>query len=78
MRAGDSEPWMGRDYADARSFIQERNRCLQIIKEPKPERVKRESDVELTRFIDDVRKETLSPALQAILARRQNKPKNNA
>jgi hypothetical protein len=72
MRAGDSEPWMGRDYADARSFIQERNRCLQIIKEPKI-RVKKESDVSLTRFVDDVRKETISPALQAIYARRKPK-----
>lgn len=69
MKAGDSEPWMGRDYATPAEFLANRERLLRK-QAMRTVRTKRESDVELTRFVDDVRTEKISGGLQAILNRR--------
>ena len=72
MKSGDSEPWMGRDYSSPEEFVRTRERILEIEKK-KTISTKKESDPELTVFVDDMSNmnKRISPGLQEILNRRK-------
>lgn len=73
MRAGDSEPWMGRDYRNPDEFLQEKKRIIEAakIKVPKVKKVY-DSDPARTLFIGEKPEQKfISPAMKAILARRE-------
>lgn len=78
MKAGDSEPWMGREYSSPQEFVKTRDKLIREREERKllndaAPKARKESNVELTRFVDDVKKGTVSPGLQAILDRRKKR-----
>lgn len=71
MRAGESEPWMGKDYSSPEAFVKEREQCLKKLKAPKIINLKRATNSERTRFFGDYGKEKLSPALQEMMDKRK-------
>lgn len=74
MKAGDDGPWMGRHYKSPEEFVEARKRSLQKPKVSRPiKAVRRNIDVDRTRFIDEVNKKSVSSGLQAIIDRRNKK-----
>ena len=74
MRAGDQEPWMGRDYHGPAEFVESRasilrKREMKNIREIKAKNL--DADVSTTKYFGDFgKKASISTGLQAILDKR--------
>jgi len=75
MRAGDSEPWMGRDYSNPKEFLDAKQRHLDRAKFRQP-KIARESICEPDKMIfsfEDPNKKFESPAMKWLRARTKDK-----
>lgn len=73
MRAGDSEPWMGRDYRNPEELLAAKKQCLEEIKN-KEKRVKKHVDADPERMIfsfEDPHKKFMSPAYRKLAEKRR-------
>lgn len=72
MKAGDSEPWMGRNYSSPEAFLKARERAIEKRRSKAPVvRAKPKEQPGETLFVgENPNKKFMSPAMKAILARK--------
>jgi hypothetical protein len=75
MRAGDSEPWMGRDYPNPEEFVLAKKRYLdrQKFKQPRERKVVETNPEETLYSFEKPAERFMSPVMREVLAKRSKK-----